>query len=429
MSYGVSVLATVLEQSFIDADAVRKYLWQSRVRLLVILDNLEVLTGDVLRDLLAAAKVWSETGSSVKVIVTTRDGNLQAVGYEQQGTRKHIAMPLRGLSADDAVNYFNALVKLPPEPRIELPQREALIELFGRVDFHPLSIGLLARQLKTRRIGELGARLERVLDELPDHENKSLRASLQLSLDRLDGQARELLPKLGVFQGGAFEDDLLAITEFEAGAWRELRDSLVATGLITLEHLPNFVVPYLKFHPTLAPALWDECGEESPQPPFGRGALMERHRERYYALSRWLYVEDLKNPYEARAIAMRELPNLLYGVRGALAAETDYAVDFVDKVSRFLMVFGMNKDRQQLTEQTHHLGAVGSEQWYLAQSNLGEQLQGQGQLQAAAEIFSGILGQLGDEPSYQRCLTLGRLGRCFRSAGQAAQAAELYRQG
>ncbi|HSH04225.1 MAG TPA: hypothetical protein VLL52_17060, partial [Anaerolineae bacterium] len=383
-----------------------------------------------LRDLLAAAKVWSEMGSSVKVIVTTRDGNLQAVGYEHQGTRKHIAMPLRGLSADDAVNYFNALVKLPPEPQIELPQREALIELFKRVDFHPLSIGLLARQLKTRRIGELGLRLERVLDELPDHENKSLRASLQLSLDRLDEKARELLPRLGVFQGGAFEDDLLAIMEFEEGAWQGLRDSLVAVGLITLEHLPNISVPYLKFHPTLAPALWDD----PPQPPLKRGEqfrladeergeLIKRHRERYYALSRWLYFEDKKNPYEVRAIAMRELPNLLYGVRGALAAETDYAVDFVDKVSRFLMVFGMNKDRQQLTEQTHHLGAVGSKQWFIAQSNLGEQLFGQGQLQAAAEIFSGILGQLGEEPSYQRCFTLNRLGRCFKSAGQAAQAA------
>lgn len=425
LSYSVSVLATVLEQSFIDGDAVRKYLWQSRVSLLVILDNLEVLAGEALRDLLAAAKVWSETGSSVKVIVTTRDGNLQAAGYESVGTRKHIAMPLRGLSADDAVNYFNALVKLSPEPRIELPERDALIELFGRVDFHPLWVASLAQQLKTRRIGELGLRLERILDELPDNENKSLRASLQLSLDRLDGQARELLPRLGVFQCGAIESQLLDITEIEEVAWQGLRDSLVATGLITLEHLPNISVPYLKFHPTLAPALW----EGSPQTASEREKLIERHREQYYQLSRYLYFEDNKNPHEVRAMAMRELPNLLYGVRGALAAETDYAVDFVECVSRFLMVFGMNKDRQQLTEQTKHLGAVGSEQWFLAQSNLGEQLRGQEQLQAAAEIFSGILGQLGEEPSYRRCLTLCRLGRCFRSAGQAAQAAELYRQG
>jgi tetratricopeptide (TPR) repeat protein len=513
LSWAVSVLATVLEQSFIDAEAVRKYLWQSRVKLLVILDNLEVLAGEALRDLLEAAKVWSETGSSVgssiKVIVTTRDGNLQAAGYESVGTRKHIAMPLRGLSADDAVNYFNALAKLPPEPQIELPERDALKALFERVDFHPLSIGLLARQLKTRRIGELGLRLEKVLDELPDHENKSLRASLQLSLDRLDEKARELLPRLGVFQGGAMEDMLLKVTglgkvdedpqiaqlrklkqalencdpleigraiglelpdgmefpdEFvqqlrqlaeeqsdgiteileknpemklaegvDESTWQELKQALVAVGLMTLEHLPNISVPYLKFHPTLAPALWDEGGDP-PQPSslklrLKRGELVERHRERYYQLSRYLYFEDQKNPYEARAIAMRELPNLLYGVRGALAVETDYAVDFVDNVCKFLNNFGMNKDRQQLTEQTQHLGAVGSEQWFVAQSNLGEQLWQQGQLQAAAEIFSGILGQLGEEPSYRLCLTLNRLGRCFASAGQAAQAAALYRQG
>ena len=44
-----------------------------------------------------------------------------------------------------------------------------------------------------------------------------LLASLELSLDRLDDAARQVLPRLGVFQGGAMEDDLVAITGLGRG--------------------------------------------------------------------------------------------------------------------------------------------------------------------------------------------------------------------
>lgn len=61
---------------------------------------------------------------------------------------------------DDALEWFTDLVKLPPPPEIGLPKREALIELFDKVRFHPLSIQVLAQQMKTRRPAELGRRLE-----------------------------------------------------------------------------------------------------------------------------------------------------------------------------------------------------------------------------------------------------------------------------
>ncbi len=44
----------------------------------------------------------------------------------------------------------------------------------------------------------------------------SLVASLQLSLERLSEPERHAVRRLGVFQGGAIEDDLLAIMEIEA---------------------------------------------------------------------------------------------------------------------------------------------------------------------------------------------------------------------
>ncbi|MCI5163889.1 MAG: tetratricopeptide repeat protein, partial [Candidatus Electrothrix sp. AX5] len=65
---------------------------------------------------------------------------------------------------------------------------------------------------------------------------------------------------------------------------------------------------------------------------------------------------------------------------------------------------------------------------YLAQSNLGEQLRQTGQPGAAAQVFAEILDGLEETPSYQRCLTLGLLGRCSKAQGQPGQAEQIYRQ-
>ncbi|MGB5967229.1 MAG: tetratricopeptide repeat protein, partial [Spirulinaceae cyanobacterium] len=112
-----------------------------------------------------------------------------------------------------------------------------------------------------------------------------------------------------------------------------------------------------------------------------------------------------------------------------LDTQVDYAVDFVDKVNYFLDYFGLNRERVELTERVQKLSQdVGSQSWYLAQINLGEQLYNGGRYQEAAQVFAAILQGLGDTPSYNLCITLNRLGRCLESQGQAAQSAARYRQ-
>jgi tetratricopeptide (TPR) repeat protein len=248
---------------------------------------------------------------------------------------------------------------------------------------------------------------------------------LNLSLGRLGWGARSLVGRLGVFEGGAMESELLAITEFTPEQWQPLRRQLESAGLIRSEVLANIEVPFLKFHPTLARVLWGSLSKGE------QGELQQRYRHRYYVLSDFLYHSDKKNPYEARAIAQRELPNLLVAVRGAMDAGEDWAVDFVDKMNWFLGFFGMNGDRKALTDRAAQLAqsvAVGSQAWYLARSNAGEQLWQSGQPQRAIAIFQEILAGLGETVSYERCITLGRLGRCWETMGQPAQAATLYRQ-
>ncbi len=428
VALAVSTLGTVLDRSFIDADAVTECLNTQKLALLLILDNLEVIEDEPLRELLAVAKQWSAAGNC-RVLLTTRTGDFHHPDYPNEGSFIHRALPLQGLgSADypeDALEFFQTLMKFPPPPKFALPQRQVLINLFKLVDFHPLSIKLLARQLKDRRPADVGQTLERLIAESADvpEKDKSLIASLNLSLERLDAEAQQLLPRLGMFHKGVFEDDLLAITEYSEAQWQALRPALETTGLIQLEYLPGFNVPYLKFHPTLAPALWSRLTAEE------QAELLARHRQRYYGLSAHLYQRDIQNPYYARAIALRELPDLLFAVHGALDAGEEWAVDFVDNVNRFLDYFGLNKDRAELTQRAEQLGQPGSDAWYIARSNVGEQLYSAGRYGEAEEVFIEILAELGEEGSYKRCNTLLKLGRCFWIQGRAAQAAEIYRQG
>jgi tetratricopeptide (TPR) repeat protein len=415
----VSTLATVLQQSFVDVAAATQALRQHSTTLL-ILDNLEALQPQPLRELLDAAKQWSEI-DNCRVLLTTRTPDFAHPDYATAGSNKHRSLPLSGLGEEDAVAYFQSLMKLPPEPQRTPPQRQKLLELFEMVQFHPLSIGLLANELKVRSATALGKRLEVLIAETPDNP---LLASLNLSLERLDAEARQWLPKLGVFQGGAMEHTLLNVTEFSESQWQQLRPALEATGLIQPEYLLNITVPYLKFHPTLAPALWLRLSESE------QVELLTRHRLRYYQLSCTLRAEDSKNPHEIRAIAQREMPNLLIAVHGALDAGEEWAVDFVDNVNTFLNYFGLNRAKAELNRRIENMGGeVGSQTWYVARSNVGEQLHSAGRYQEAAQVFNQILAGLGEKASYKRFITLNQLGLCLQSQGQALQAATLYRQG
>ncbi len=412
VEFAVSTLATVVEKNLPDVQSATQALQTEPV--LLILDNLESLETQPLRELLGVAKEWSEAGES-RVLITTRMANLEYPDYPD-----YCYLPLNGLDREDALDYFQARAKLPLEPEIPLPERETLLDLFQQVDFHPLSIGLLAQQLKFRQIAELGERLVKLLQDTPD--NPPL-ASLDLSLERLTPTARQWLPRLGVFQGGAMEDVLLAITALAEAEWSGLRRELATTGLIQVEHIPGVNLPYLKFHPTLAPALWPRLTAAE------QADLSARHRQRYYELSGTLYREDGTHPHEIRAIARRELPNLLHAVDGALQAGDEGAVEFVNNVNQFLNNFGRPRERAALARRAEQsAGAVGSRTWYLARYNQGAQLWSAGRYPEAQQVFEDLLHGLGTEPSYERCVTLGWLGRCLYSQDRLEAAEAQYRQ-
>ncbi|MCI5193429.1 MAG: tetratricopeptide repeat protein, partial [Candidatus Electrothrix sp. AU1_5] len=315
--------------------------------------------------------------------------------------------------------------RLPPKSRLKRPRRDVLLRLFGKVGFHPLSISLLAQQLKQRGPAEVGERLEALLEEQPVNQaDRSLLASLELSLERLPEQCRQWLPRLGVFQGGCLEEMIEHVTGLKEADWQELRSSLLIAGLMQAERVPNTDKTFLRFHPTLAPALWQRLDKEE------QTELLAGYWQAYYQLSGQLYNLDRTNPHAARALSHCELPNLLRAVHAALQTdEAEQGVSFAARVNLFLRFFGLRRDAEELTEAANKAGGtIGSQAWYLSQSNKGEQLRQSGQPKQAEVVFADILAGLEETPSYQRCLTLGRLGRCCADQGQPAQAEQRYRQ-
>lgn len=481
----INEISGVLGESLIDDQSVEASLWGTPT--LLILDGLDALTDEELRPLLDASAAWSEVGET-RLLCTTRRSDLGHAGYRSRDLHRRIM--LHGLGSrtapDDALEWFAALSKLPPKPTQPTPTRGALIELFDKVKFHPLSIRVLAQQLKTQRLTIIDERLGQLLIDPKlgtgvqtiNDTPAALFASFQLSLEKLDDKVRAVLPRLGVFQGGAFEDDLLAITELgefdertqltahlaaveqgdlrailratgrsvegelptEVAAqlrqalpaittelrqklaalppiseniWPELRRHLDAAGLLTAESVPGVEVPFLRFHPILAPLLWEQLSSGE------RTDLAIAHRRRYAALARYLYYQDNKTPHEVRAIARRDLPNLLHAVHAALDAAEPEAGEFTEYVNKFLNDFGLRHEAEELLAKANIAASeLGSRAWFLVQSSRAEQLRTSGRIDEAVKAFQVILGQIGENPTYERALTLGRLGRCFRAEGR-----------
>ena len=213
-------------------------------------------------------------------------------------------------------------------------------------------------------------------------------------------------------------------TDTDPEPWPDLRRQLETAALLQAERIPGVGPPFLRFHPTLAPLLWAGLSDEE------QAALTLAHRRRYLQLAKYLYNADDKNPDQARAIARRELPNLLQAVDRALAAGDEAAVDFVNSVNLFLNYFGRTREAAILTRRAEQAGgAVGSKPWFLAQSNRGEQLLAAGQVAEATACFQAIEQALGETPSYELALTLGRLGRCYADGGRPDLAEAQDRRG
>ncbi len=328
---------------------------------LLILDNFESVLGNAplmppeeLKAVLDAVWSWiggdreigrgGDKGTGSRVLMTTRDTNFSDRRFQPSKLCKHVA--LGGLATGDALQLAAAVLDDNGIAR-ETIRRGELLELVARLGGHPLSLNLVLPHLRDYTPAALTARFEELLPGFTAgaarERNESLAVSLEFSLRRLGEATRAALPDLAVFQGGAWEPVLLRITEMDPELWQAARAELEGAALITTEPIQNIASPFLRFHPTLAPYLATRLPDER------RAALETRYWQEYYGTANWLYQLDTQHPHEARAIARRELPNMLRAFDLALAAGAhDVAMDFAGSIARFLDVFGRWRERDAL---------------------------------------------------------------------------------
>jgi tetratricopeptide (TPR) repeat protein/predicted ATPase len=220
VAFARRVITEVLERDTVDTADVARMLSQTAV--LVVLDNLHGLDESSLAELLTAARSWSEVGKS-RVIVVTRRSPIASDGDDDAPACQRLVLAGMGsaVSPESALALYEKLASQPPAATVPALPRDVLAAFLAVVDFHPLSIRSLAAHLKHRRLDDLGARLERLLDAPSANgtanptiaaTRSALRVSLQESLDQLAPETRRLLRRLGVFHDGAFEHDILAVT-------------------------------------------------------------------------------------------------------------------------------------------------------------------------------------------------------------------------
>jgi len=366
------------------------------------------------------------------VVLTTRDTEFGDPRLQPGMQTAHLH--LAGLSEADAYALASRLLEVHSIGRERAPYPE-LMQLLAQLDYHPLALEqvlpLLREEPLDRVLLDFSALLERCLDADVTGRNRSLLASLDYSLCRLTEAQRELLPRLALFEGGANEDDLLAITEIPESAWQDLRKGLEQAALISPERIGNYTAPFLRFHPVLAPALRRMPGADDP-------ARQGRYATRYHAVANYLYREDTRNPLPVRALVQRELPNLRRAF-DMLRARGDYAaaVDMADSIAWFLNYFSLGRELADLRRKQADVakripqddGAL-SQAEYLYADGQGKDAYNRRDLPAAYNQFSALLARIEAQPagaprgpgSYEQCVTLGRLARCLQFGGQPAAA-------
>lgn len=376
------------------------------------------------------------------VILTSRDAAL-GDGRLAPGQRV-MHREVRGMDPDDAHALATRLLgDLGIDPkRASSPE---LRNLLDKLDHHPLAIQLVLRALADRTLTlkaideEFATLLPTFTDDTETGRSRSLMASLEYSLRRLSEEQRMLLIRLAPFEGGASEDDLLAVTQIPEEAWTKLRPALEQAALIRAEQVHEQIsAPFLRFHPVLAPYLRMKAGAEDE-------ALQERYAQRYAQVTGYLYDTDSRQPVTVRALARIEMPNLRRALHLRIATGArDEAADMADSLAKFLTSFGHRRELEQMRRQVREAvsgasrvpdGSLTAAE-FLSECGLAEDAFHRGDIGAALQGFNALLQRLQTLPegmargrgSYEHCLVLTWLGRCLAAGGKPAAAEAKHRE-
>jgi tetratricopeptide (TPR) repeat protein len=233
---------------------------------------------------------------NTRILFTSREGLSQpfAPGKDRY-------LQLGRLSRDEAIKLVERHMPEPPPPD-DAGRIEDLVEA---VQGHARSLVLLAPEICRRGVTVTTATLGRLLAQLheayPDDRERSLYASVALSLQRLSPETRQMIRPLGVFQGEVTLAVLAMILEVEKKELVPVVRALLETNLA--EPKPY---DHLRLHPALCPYLARELADQE------REELTRRWVAGMVGLTNHLCRRLFRDTRVASTLTRLELPNLLH---------------------------------------------------------------------------------------------------------------------
>jgi tetratricopeptide (TPR) repeat protein len=362
-----------------------------------------------------------------RLLVTCRPGDTGLPGagrYE-----------LHGLARADSLWLLSHILKRDgltlDDPRFA---RDRLDPLLRDLADHPLSLELVGPHLRTLSPEairtDFGTLLAQFQQDAPEGRNQSLLASLEFSRRHLSPAARAALPWLGLFRGGVFEINLLNMSQLDPAAWEPIRRELQGVALVQPEDDIQIADrPFLRFHPTLAPAAAEVALAQKPET-----------RERFigvYGALRQALDQALRGSQSRAAMEIldREEANYRTAVHWAVDdRQFQAAAALGDTFSDYLQRSGRLRERdawvQWLKDAVTQPGFTAEAASYELQH--ASTRFAQGDPRGAAEQIQALIQRLRHttdfDPAFQLAEAIGGLGRILHDCGAPTQAIPLLRE-
>lgn len=299
--------------------------------------------------------------------------------------------------------------------------------LVDAVDRHARSLVLVTREVAASGVRRATDRLEELMAAMAkrhdDDRERSLYASVELSLRRLPETTRRRLPRLGVFQGGGHLGVIAQVLglDVEKDEEVELARQLVSVGLGEL-------LPYghLRLHPALGPLLRSELEEAELEK--ARLAWMKAMA----GLAEHLSQQQHQDAQLAATLAVLELPNLLGALELLKArAAAEEVLGVATRIEGLFQYVGRSRAMARVVRIRHSV-AKGLGKWthgrFLAESAGVDRLLEAGRFVEAVQMARAVLQKAAagagayELAAYDLSIAHFRLGRALRMGG-AAEAA------
>ncbi len=402
---------------------------------IVVLDNMETvlepLEGaedaglfepEVLEKILGLCTRLGEAGDT-RLVFTSREALPEPFDHD--------VVRIGRLDRTDAVALVgNVLGKEDPWPMtVDSGESEDEIDrLVDAVNCHARCLVLVAREVAATGVQRATEQLEELMASMAerygDDRERSLYASVELSLRRLPETTRRRLPRLGVFRGGGHLQAIGHVLGLDIQKDEEidLGQQLVGVGLC--EFLPY---GHIHLHPALGPLLWRELDKAERQE--ARQAWVEVMAR----LTTFLRQQQSQDIQLSATLTLLELPNFLAALEYLQTTATaEQVVDFATTIEGLLQHLGrpraMARAVRVREEVTKRLGEWSRPRFNAAFAAVDRLLEA-GHVAEAVQEAQAVLERLAatgehayDGAAYDLAVAHFRLGIALRSGG-AAEAA------